>query len=139
MHYKNHYCTCLWRLNPKSFLGRTMPRNHHLRVRHEGQKYQALLLPAYASHTVEGPETHSVFQSHQVPCFRAAVLDAAKNCPYMQAWQLLFSVLQTVYHYISFQNFTVHPYTQADNQVVFTFLSSVVLIHGKTQSKLNFW
>lgn len=82
---------------------------------------------------------HSVFQSHQVPCFRAAVLDAAKNCPYMQAWQLLFSVLQTVYHYISFQNFTVHPYTQADNQVVFTFLSSVVLIHGKTQSKLNFW
>lgn len=34
----------------------------------------------------------------------------------MQAWQLLCSVLQTVYHYIPFQNVTVHPCIQADNQ-----------------------
>lgn len=122
-------------VEPKSFLGRTMSRSHHLRVGHEGQRYQALLLPVYANHTVEGPRRHSVFQSHPVPCFRA-VLDAP-SCRHGSS--CVQYCKQCIIIYLSKMLLSIPASKQTTNQVVFIFLSPMVLIHGKTQSKLTFW
>lgn len=126
MHYKNHYCTCLWRLNPKSFLGRTMPRNHHLRVGHEGQRYQALLLPAYAGHTVEGPETQclpkspsSLFQSSSPGCCKELPLHASMAA-------LVFSIANSVSLHI-FPKFycpSIHPSRQPSSLHISFFCGS---------------